>query len=427
MTKRVLIVSPHFPPVNAPDMQRVRVSLPGFVAAGWEVTVLTVADPTPGAPEEAELLATIPAAVHVERVTCFSRRWTRWLGVGNVALRALPFLFLGGCRLLTTRRYDAIYFSTTMFSVLPFGRLWRQLSGVPYVIDLQDPWVSDYYDRPGAPPPPGGWKYKVNRLIASALEGWTLQGAAHIITVSPDYPAALRQRHPLLAGQHFTELPFGAPDRDFEYLRQTLAQRPAILPDGPCRVAFAGAVGPGMLACVEAVLAAAAGLRRAGLELTVHFFGTTYSGRSDGPGVTAHLARQLGLGDGVRETPGRLHYFEALQVTLEADVNLLLGSSDLGFTPSKVLPLLAAGRPILAVAHEGSALAARLAALGLPCQLLAGLAPTAAEIAAVAAELRRLLAGGGPAQPPPVPPALRASALADRQLEILAAAGLTRS
>ena len=117
--RRLLIVSPHFPPVNAPDMQRVRTSLPHFVSSGWEVTILTVDDPTPLAPVEPELLDTVPATVHVVRAHCCSRHWTRWLGVNNVALRALPFLFFTGCRLLAGRRYDVVYFSTTMFIVFP--------------------------------------------------------------------------------------------------------------------------------------------------------------------------------------------------------------------------------------------------------------------------------------------------------------------
>src|SRR5689334_18918728 len=96
---RLLIVSPHFPPVNAPDMQRVRLALPYFAAAGWDVTVLTVDDPTPLAPVEPELNATVPAGIRVVRAACWSRRWTRWLGLNNVALRALPFLFHAGCRI----------------------------------------------------------------------------------------------------------------------------------------------------------------------------------------------------------------------------------------------------------------------------------------------------------------------------------------
>ena len=77
---RVLIVSPHFPPVNAPDMQRVRMSLPAFVAAGWDVTVLTVADPSPTSPVEPELVATVPDAVQIVRAFCFSRKWTAQFG-----------------------------------------------------------------------------------------------------------------------------------------------------------------------------------------------------------------------------------------------------------------------------------------------------------------------------------------------------------
>ena len=40
--KSVLIISPHFPPVNAPDMQRVRMSLPYFKEMGWEPVVICV-------------------------------------------------------------------------------------------------------------------------------------------------------------------------------------------------------------------------------------------------------------------------------------------------------------------------------------------------------------------------------------------------
>ena len=40
--KTILIVSPHFPPINAPDHQRVRMALPFFKECGWEPVVLAV-------------------------------------------------------------------------------------------------------------------------------------------------------------------------------------------------------------------------------------------------------------------------------------------------------------------------------------------------------------------------------------------------
>ncbi|MBI2517767.1 MAG: hypothetical protein HYV95_12755 [Opitutae bacterium] len=419
-TRRLLIVSPHFPPVNAPDMQRVRMSLPYFVTAGWEVTVLTVADPTPIAPLESELEATVPSGVRVVRAHCFSRRWTGLLGVNNVALRSLPFLFLTGCRLLTARRHDVVYFSTTMFITLPLGRLWRALCGVPYVIDLQDPWVSDYYERPGAPRPPGGWKYRVTQWTARALERWTMRGAAQLITVSVAYGESLRARYPELCTTPCTELPFGSPDPDLQHLRATLAQRPAMLPPDGLRLAFAGALGPGMLPAVETLFAAMALIRREGVRVSAHFFGTSYSPSAEGCPATLVLAGKYGLMDCVHERTDRLRYLDALQVTLEAEANLLFGSTELAFTPSKILAVLAAGRPVVALAPAGSAMTARLAQLGQACVTFPADGPDAASVREVAGELRALAAGQLYDPNVAAPGLYSARAVAERQLEIFA-------
>lgn len=419
--KHVLIISPHFPPVNAPDMQRVRMSLPFLAEGGWSATVLTVADPTPDAPLEPELLATVPTEVRVVRARCFSRRWTRLLGVGNVALRALPSLFLTGCRLLAARRYDVVYFSTTMFIVLPLGRLWRWLYGVPYVIDLQDPWVTDYYDRPGAPRPPGGWKYRVATALGRLLEGWTMRRVAHLITVSAAYADALRSRHAGLPGVPCTELPFGSPDADLTHLRATLAGRPAILPPGGLRLAFAGALGPGMLGTVAALFAGMARARAAGIPVSAHFYGTSYSPAGEAQPVVLGLAAHHDLASCVTEHPARLPYFAALQVTLEADVNLILGSTDLAFTPSKILAVLAAGRPVLAIGYPGSAMAARLAQFSQPCVALAPGASAESGAAAIATALASLPAITAP------PADHGARAAAARQREIWASVALAPS
>lgn len=421
MSPRLLIVSPHFPPVNAPDMQRVRVSLPYFVEAGWEVTVLTVADPTPTAPLEPELDATVPAGVRVERVFCFSRRWTGWFGVNNVALRSLPFLFFAGCRLLRGRRHDVVYFSTTMFIVLPLGRLWKMLCGVPYVIDLQDPWVGDYYERPGAERPPGGWKYAFAQGSGRVLEGWTMRGVSHLIAVSAAYIATLRNRYPGLRATPATELPFGSPDPDLQLVAANLKTRTPLLPAGGVRLAFAGALGPGMFVAVEILFAAMAVARRAGVPVSAWFFGTSYSPQTQGRPATLALAAQHGLADCVHEQPDRLRYFDALQVTLEADANLLFGSTDLAFTPSKILAVLATGRPVVALAPAGSAMAPRLAQLGQHCVIFPSVQPDEASVRETAALLRAVAEHRAPV---PAAAALQhycARAVAARQLEIFAA------
>jgi hypothetical protein len=104
---RVLIVSPHFPPLNAPDMQRVRMSLPYFSEFGWQPHVLAV-KPTTEQPLEALLSLTVPADVPVERVRSIPTAITRPLGIGNIALRALPFLYSAGARMITRDGIDLV-------------------------------------------------------------------------------------------------------------------------------------------------------------------------------------------------------------------------------------------------------------------------------------------------------------------------------
>jgi glycosyltransferase involved in cell wall biosynthesis len=402
-------------------MHRIRTALPYFVAAGWEVTVLTVDDPTPAAPVEPELLATIPPAVRIVRARCWSRRWSGLFGIGNVALRSLPFLWAAGCRLLAGRRHDVVYFSTTMFITLPLGRVWKALHGVPYVIDLQDPWVSDYYDRPGAPPPPGGWKYRFARNLGRLLEGWTLRGASGLIAVSAAYLESARHRHPTLVGMPAAEIPFGSPDSDFAHLRATLAARHRLLPQVPgCRIVFAGALGPGQFAALDCLFAAVVAARREGAEISLHFFGTSYDPQARP--ATRELAARHGLLDCVHERPSRLRYFDALQVTLEADANLVLGSTDLAFTPSKILAVLAAGRPVLALAPAGSAMVGRLAAFDQSCATFSLPAPGQPEIAALARQLCDLAAGRRPTPAAGAWAQGSAAVVAARQLEMLAAA-----
>jgi glycosyltransferase involved in cell wall biosynthesis len=358
--RRLLIVSPHFCPVNTPDMQRVRMSLPRFVERGWKVTVLTVDDPTPTAPLDEELARTVPPAIEVVRAYCFPRGLTRLAGIGNVALRALPFIFGAGCRLLAARRYDVVYFSTTMFGVLPMGRIWRALYGLPYVVDLQDPWVTDFYERPGAPPPPGGWKYRIVSAAARFLEGWTLRRASHVISVSPAYLTDLQARYRWFNVSAATVLPFGAPVRDFRLSPAGTAE-----PD-PTRIVYVGRLGDIMLPALRVFFKGIALAREHGLAVRAEFLGTAYAPPPHAMPTTPALAAESGVAQIVREQTGRIGYLDSLRAMRGAGVNLVLGSTDAGYMPSKFLACLASGRPLLIVAAEGSVLVERARALGLP-------------------------------------------------------------
>src|ERR1035441_2510381 len=86
--KQVLIVSPHFPPTDAPDMHRIRVSLPYFREFGWKATVLTVDSRCVEGFREPRFAENLPVDTAVSRTSALPARWTRKVGLGNLGLRA---------------------------------------------------------------------------------------------------------------------------------------------------------------------------------------------------------------------------------------------------------------------------------------------------------------------------------------------------
>src|SRR5260370_22926801 len=118
MKRNVLIVSPNFPPINAPDHQRVRISLPHLAEFGWRATVLVVSPEFVEGASDSMLLRTVPDTTRVIRTRALPAKPTRRLGVGNLALRALPFLSRTGDRVLSSEQFDLVFFSTTAFPVM---------------------------------------------------------------------------------------------------------------------------------------------------------------------------------------------------------------------------------------------------------------------------------------------------------------------
>lgn len=409
--RRVLIVSPHFPPINAPDHQRVRMSLPYFRECGWEPTVLAVDAAQVEGAKDPWLALSLPADVAVHRVGAMSRNLTRHIGMGNIAYRAWFQLRAAGERLLREGKFDLVYFSTTQFVATALGAKWRRKFGVPFVVDLQDPWRTDYYDRPGAPPPPGGWKYRFARWQAHRLEEASWRDAAGFISVSETYFEQLRVRYPWFAGKPSATIPFGASEADFTLART----HPEILPafervPGAVHLVSVGAVGPIMRAAIEHLCAGLSALRTSdpdgAARLRFHFIGTSYVSGEGAELSVAPIATAFGVGDLVREQVNRVGYFAAIKTLLAADAIVIPGSDDAGYNPSKIAPCFLAEKPVLVLAPAGSALERMVTELGFARLARPG---SSEGRAALIDFLQALLAA--PTRPPLPLPETRATAL----------------
>lgn len=357
--RKVLIISPRFPPSNAPDMQRVRLALPLLESRGWVPEVVCVDAARVIAPLDPLLMSTLPPRVAIHRVSAFSQRWTRRLGVGSLTARCYYQLSKAVDRLLREGSFDLVFFSTTEFGLLPLGITWLNRFQVPFVVDLQDPWVNPYYRENRLRPPGGIIKHSVHQWLAGWLERRVMQQAARIMVVSERYTETLCRRYDFLPRDKFVTIPFAATPTDLEVASSDQVTNPHFSrSDGKSHWVYVGRCGPDMTLSLGAFLTAFQKYTQTHVadasRIRLHFIGTDYAAAAAASYWVKPIAERLGIGEFVREQPARIPYFETLRCLLDADALIVPGSGDASYTASKIYPYIAASRPLLTVFHEDS-------------------------------------------------------------------------
>lgn len=352
----VLIVSPYFPPANTPDLHRVRLSLGHYASFGWHPAVLAIdARHTKGV-NDPLLLSTLPAEVPVTRVNALPITATQRVGIGNAALRALPFLYQAGKQIIKTHDPDLVFISTTQFPTMALGRLWKQRYGVPYMLDLQDPWV---YDTPWPGQRRPGLKHRLMRQLHRYLEPWTMRQVDGIMAVTDAYHHTLRQRYPWIPETSCRTIPFGTSQADFDAAATHAAQPPLFSHrNGLIHGLYAGALGPAMHRSCQAIcMAFQEGLQQTPdlfSRLRLHFVGTDYAAGDRAVKTIEPIASSMQLGGYIRGSPQRLPYLDTLNLLRQADFLIVPGSSHGHYTASKIYPYILAHKPLLALFHEDS-------------------------------------------------------------------------
>ena len=359
-------------------MQRVRMSLPYYRALGWEPVVLAIHPDDVAGTREPDLTETYQADIRIVWCGALPLRLTRKVGLGNLGLRAWLALRKAGTRLLREEKFDLVFFSNTQFITFTLGILWRRQFGVPFVIDLQDPWRTNYYERPGAPVPPGGRKYLLARSLAFLLEPSTYRHAGGFMSVSSRYLSDLARRYPWFGEKPQAVIRFGTSEADLE-----AARRQPVSPEiwkrepGDIHLLYTGASGPIMPHALNVLFAGFRHYRERWPEKAkrfhFHFYGTSYVPKGQGKPSVVPVAEACGIRGSMDEIPHRLGHLESLALQLQADALVLLGSSDLAYSPSKLYPYYLTGKPMLGVVFKGSYLEGMLHELN--CATVAAFAP----------------------------------------------------
>jgi hypothetical protein len=347
----------------------VRLALPYLRERGWEPTVLCADATTVLAPRDELLQDSISPDIPVYRVPAYSERWTRFLAVGSLALRSYHRMSKMGEQLLKNHSFDLVFFSTTEFGLLPLGPKWQQQFGIPYVVDLQDPWVNEYYRNQGIRPPGGVVKHAIHQWFARRFEPHVIQNAGAVMVVSPHYIAALCQRYSYLDRNRFVTIPFATTLKDLEIACSSrVINRQFDRGDGIEHWVYVGRCGPDMDHSLRSILTAVKKFRESKSNISqglrLHFIGTDYASNGTGKFWVKPIAGEMGISDLVVETPSRIPYFEALRCLVDSNAMIVPGSSDPSYTASKIYPYIATRKPLLTVFHEQSSVNALMARVG---------------------------------------------------------------
>lgn len=358
--RRALFISPHFPPINAPDMHRLRLILPYLRQNGWDPVVCTIDPEMVEGSRDPVLLQTVPDDVAVFHAGAFSTQLTRRAGLGNLGFRSWFQLRRAVSRYLADNHVDLICFTTTVFTAIAHGPYWQRKHGVPFVVDLQDPWRNDYYltlpkqERPR--------KFRFDHWQKSTLEARTMPLAAGVMAVSQPYITTMQDRYPALRDRPTLALPFAAAPGDFDVAR-TQPGKPAIRP-GKISLRYVGARGPDMTTALRILFRAV----KAGLErqpdlfsrISLEFIGTSYAAAGRGVERVMPVAREEGVSELVTEWTDRQPYFDALRLLIDADVLMIIGADNPAYSASKAYGYVMARRPLIAILRGESNTAALL-------------------------------------------------------------------
>lgn len=381
--RKVLIVSPRFPPNSAPDLHRVRTSLPYYRYFGWEPTVLCITADSTGGVEDPLLAEGLPKDVEIVRVAAWSERKCRRFGFGHTDYRSWWPLYQAGEKLMKENHYDLVFFSTTAFPSFLMGPLWKKRYACRVVYDFQDPWYDasrSIYTKATAPG--SWWKYRLGQEMARVFEKHVLKSADHVISVSEGYVKNLSALYPWLTADQFTVLPFGVATMDYCVVERQRVEHGLFGRDkNLVHWVYAGRGGTDMEPALAVFFQQLAALRSRepefAVRLRVHFVGTNYGP----PGRTRKLIEPLAIRYGVQglveEKVERIPYYQALSLYASADAILVIGSNSADYTASKFFNCVAAKKPVLALFHRSS-MAAKLAP-NFPNVAMAGFDADASE------------------------------------------------
>jgi glycosyltransferase involved in cell wall biosynthesis len=352
--RKVVILSPYFPPSTIAGVHRPRHLIKHLPDFGWEPIVLCVDEAFHSERLDPGLAALVPKDIRIVKAPAIPAAVTRRFGIGDIGLRGYRGLSNSLSSLLRHEKIDAVLITGSPFYPFLLSKSVKQAFGIPVILDFQDPWVSAW----GASRAPMTKPWAAHYL-ARLLEPRAVAFADFITSVSDRQNAELLARYPTFPRDRVAAIPLGGDSEDYDYLRKhPPSEREVVLPADAFNISYVGTMLPRSIPLLEAIFSAVREFVDQRTEghsrIRLNFVGTSNQPNGFNANRVKPLAERHGIEHLVTEVSQRIPYLEALDVLANSDALMLIGSDEPHYTASKIYPALLSGRPYLGIFHEAS-------------------------------------------------------------------------
>ena len=340
---RVLIISYCFPPFGTVDAQRIVKFVKYLPHFNWQAVILTARFAYRN-PFDFSYLQDIPKGTRIYRVfnpeptSLFPWRLKSLLDealmIPDDKILWLPFAIKTALKIIRDERIEVIFATGSPWTVLLIGQRLKNLSGIPLVVDLRDPWTQNINRV---------WRSQIRYEKETQVESQVLKNADHIITVSEPIREMLIEKYPFTEDKvtvifnGYDEEDFKDVDRNYQNQKMVISNHGSYYGEKPFR---------NFLLALRQIT-----LERPELEekIEVRFIGNQRWR------TIKRTVRELRLSSVVKLT-GYVEHAQNIRCLLSSDLLIIIRPQSYAYS-AKIFEYLASGKPILALAPTNGVVA----------------------------------------------------------------------
>jgi hypothetical protein len=347
--KKILIISPHYPPSNLAAVHRSRLFAQHLPSFGWNPIILTVDEKYYEEELDWNLYQMLPPNQQITKVGAYPVTKPRL--IGDIGLRAFYQLRKKALEIVKAQKIDFVYIPIPSFYTALIGPYLHQRTGVKFGIDYIDPWVHRF---------PGSERifsrHWWSTQFAKFLEPKALKGVSLITGVAEGYYTGVLKRNSYLSKTClFGAMPYGGEQKDHTGLQNLEINSYLFKKNKKLQFVYAGAMLPKAYQPLEELFKAISTKAELFKNVEFHFIGTGSLSNDDQSYTIRPLAIKYNIWESiVFEYPKRIPYLDVLIHLNDADAVFILGSTEPHYTPSKTYQAVLSQKPIWAILHEKS-------------------------------------------------------------------------